>query len=286
MAEANVTPQGTANTPPNGTGNTPAGSQPQEPAWLTSVPEQHREDARKGYLLQSEFTRKSQDFSEKQKAWDTERSDLQKRVDEYNQFAQQYQPFYARLQQHWDRIGPILEGREQTPASQPTPQQNVFENWEELAPQEQARRLADYNGVSFAQQIQQLKQEFNQALAAREQYYGNYLGILTDAFERARKDPSLNLPEYMQKAIAIQYGRENPLELAYASVTSERTRKQLEEDAYNRGRADREQEYKNAQHTNGALQSQTIPVFRQKPLTRDQVTEAARKTAIDKGLPW
>src|SRR5215831_20594697 len=99
MAEANV---GTANTPQSGTGNTPQQpQQSQEPAWLSQIPEQHREEARKGYLLQSDYTKKTQDFSERQKQWDTEKADLQRRVDEYNTFAQQYQPFYARLQANW-----------------------------------------------------------------------------------------------------------------------------------------------------------------------------------------
>ena len=289
MAEANVNPQGTANTPANGTGNTPAqGTPPQEPAWLNALPPEHRDEARKSYLLQSDYTKKTQEFSDRQKQWDTERGDLQKRVDEYNQFAAQYQPFYQRLQQHWDKIGPILEGREpqyQAPASH-TPQQNYFDNWEELAPQEQAKKLGDFQDSRLQQAMGQLKQEFNQALAMREQYYSNYLNILTDAFERKMRDPSLDMNQFMQRANAIQWGKENPLELAYQSMTGPARQKEIEEAAYKRGLEDAALEAKNSSQSAGALQSQTIPLFRQKPLTREQVTERARQVAVDKGLPW
>jgi len=299
MAEA-INPQRAANNP-NGTGNTPQGQpqgqpssqQPQEPAWLSAIPAEHREEARKGYLLQSDYTKKSQEISERQKAWDTERADLQKRVDEYNSFAQQYQPFYQRLQANWDRIGPILEGREQV-------QQQDFQmrrgeagkyEYDQRALEVAEQGVWDAVGQTHLQHLvlpllQAQEQRLNQALAQREQYYANYLNILTDAFERGRRDPNLDLPEYMRKAISIQYGKENPLELAYSAVTSERTRRQIEEDAYARGKQDAALELQNTQHASGALQSQSIPIFRQKPMSRDQVSEAARQKAIDKGLSW
>lgn len=286
MAEANENLNGTINTP-QGTDNKPADTQQsQEPAWLKELPEQHREDAKKSYLLQADYSRKTQEIAEKQKSWEKERGELEARVKEYNEFSQAYTPFYTKLQQHWDKIAPILEGR-QAPAAQSQTHEDFFENYDVLPPQEQAKRLAEHvNNQYVTAQMAQLKQEFNQALAQREQYYSNYLNILTDAFERGRKDPNLNLPEYMSKAIQIQYGRENPLELAYTAVTADRTRKDLEEQFYKKGKEDALLEMQNKQQANGAMQSQTIPIFKQKPLTREQVSEAARQVAIGKGLPW
>jgi hypothetical protein len=297
-----VKPQGTANTPSptgNGTGNTPQAqppaqqptAQPQEPAWFSAVPEQHREEAKKGWMMQSEFTKKTQEIAERQKQWDQEKADLQRRVDEYNKFAESYTPFYQRLQANWDQIGPILEGKTPQRPTDTQRQPGSAEQFDPRALEVLERNQWDNIGQYYAQQyfnpeLQRLKQEFNQAMAQREQYYSNYLNILTDAFERSRKDPNLNLHEFMQKANSIQYGRENPLELAYNVVTSERSRKQLEEEAYNRGKQDAELAARNAVQPTGAMQNASIPYFKQKPMSREQVSESARQVAVNKGLSW
>jgi hypothetical protein len=279
----------------DGTQNNPPGSQqqaPQEPAYFQHIPEQYREEAKQHYLRQSDYTKKTQDFSEKEKAWQAKEADYEQKVKQYNDFAQQYQPFYQKLQQNWDRIAPILAGQ-QLPVQQQTqngnqPHQDQWgENFDVLPPAEQAKRIAEYTKTEYlSKELQAMRQEFNAALSEREKYYQNFLNIYTDAFTRKFQNPGLDMQAFMKKAIDIQYGRENPMDLAYTATTSEADRKALEEQYYKKGREDRELEYTNQQQTNGALQNQTIPNFRQTPLTREQVTEAARQVAVKKGLPW
>jgi len=284
----NVNPEGTANNP-QGNGNNPAGSpQPQEPAWIAALPEQHREEAKKSYLLHSDYTKKTTDFSEKEKAWQAKEADYERRVKEYNDFQTQYVPFKQKLEQYWDKIAPILAG--QQPVQVPQQQQNgqdQWENWDVLPPQEQAKRLAEYTRSEYLmKELEARDQKFNQALAQREQYYQNYMTLLTDALMKRQQNPDLDVNAYMKKALDIQQGKENPMDLAYTAVTSEASRKALEEQYYKKGREDRELEYQNSQQSNGALQNQTIPMFKQTPLTREQVSEAARQVAAKKGYLW
>lgn len=288
-------PQGTQGQPLNGTQNNPLGSQQpqpsQEPAYFQHIPEQFREEAKKNYLLQSDYTKKTQEFSEREKAWQAKEADYERRAKEWNDFQAQYDPFYKKLQAHWDKIAPIIAGQ-QAQSGQPQQQpdqvpQNLWENFDVLPPAEQAKRIAEHTKNEYlAKELAAMRQEFNQALAQREQYYQNFLNIYTDAFTRKFQNPNLDLQTFMKEAIDIQYGRKNPLDLAYTSVTSEAQRKALEEQYYKKGREDRELEYQNSQQTNGALNGQTIPMFKQAPLTREQVSEAARQVAVKKGIPW
>lgn len=290
MADENIQQGGTGGQPQSGADNNqPAGQQ--EPTWFQNVPEQYREEARTGWLRQQDYTKKTQEIADRQKAWETEKSELQRTVDQFQNFQKEYEPFRSLLQKNWDRISPILYGQQQ--AQQPAQSQDGNKQWDfhpaalSILEQPAWDNVGQYYQARyFNPVIEALKNEFNQALARREQYYQNYLGVMTDAYNRKFADPGLDIVAYMKKALDIQSGKENPMELAYASMTSVDKLKAAEEAAYRRGREDFETEIKNKQVPNGALQNEVIPVFRQKPKTRDEVKEAARQTAIKLNLPW
>jgi hypothetical protein len=284
-------PEGTAKNPELGNQQQQQQQQQQEPAWLQYVPEQHRESAKKDYLLQSDYTRKTQEYAEKQKAWEKERSDWEERSKSWDSFLQQYTPLREKLQAHWEKIAPILNGQQQQALANQQQQvpnnEDYWQNYDVLPPAEQAKRVAEYSYNNHVRNnLEKFFQDFNQGVSKREQFYQNYLKVLTKAITQKIKNPELDIDAYMARANEIQAGRVDPLDIAYGDVTSEATKKQIEEAAYERGRKDREEEFKNSQQSSGAFNSETIPLFRVKPLTRDQVTEAARQVAAKKNLSW
>lgn len=288
MADEN-TPQGTPGQGQQPPQNTPQGTQQQEPAWLQHIPEQYREEAKKNVLLQSDYTRKTTEIAEKQKAWEQEKQQLAERLNNYDTwYRDQYAPFYQKAQPHMEKIIAMINGQ-QAQAQQPAQSNgnDPFEHYDVLPPQEQAKRLAEYLNQNYlSNALSALKQEFNQTLAQREAYYSNLLNVMTDAYGRKFQNPGLDLQAYMKEALEIQSGKKNPLDLAYTSVTKEADLKNLQEQFYKKGREDMELEFKNKQLSSGALQSETIPLFKQKPLTREQVEESVRQKALKAGLPW
>lgn len=268
--------------------NTPQGTQ-NEPAWLQHVPEQFREDAKKGYLLQSDYTKKTQEWSEKQKSWDAEKQQLSERLGTYDSwYRDQYTPFYQKAQPHMEKIMAIINGQQQqSPVQNGNGQgQSPFDNYDVLPPQEQARRVAEYNKAEFLNMLNEREQRMNQEWAKREQYYSNLLSVMNNAWSKKFQNPNLDMDAFMKEALAYQAGQKNPFDAAYASVTKDADLKALQEQFYKKGREDMELEIKNRQQVPGAMQSETIPLFKQKPKTRDEVTEAARQQAIKAGLPW
>jgi hypothetical protein len=281
--------EGTANNP--ALGNQQPQPQEQDPQWLQFVPQEHREAAKKDYLRQSDYTKKTTEYAEKQKAWDKERSDWEAKDKYWTSFNEQYAPFRERIAAHWDKIAPILNGQQQqvlaNQQQQPQSSDDYWQNYDVLPPAEQGKRVAEfaYNNHVRTDLIKFFN-EFNQGLQREKQTAQNYLKVLTKAITQKIKNPELDLDAYMARANEIQSGRVDPLDIAYGDVTSAATKKELEEAAYKRGQLDKEQEFKNSQQSNGAFNSESIPLFRVKPMTRDQVTEAARQVAAKKNLPW
>jgi hypothetical protein len=266
----------------------------QEPKWLSSIQNPtEREEAKKSYLLHSDYTKKTQTIADERKTWDTEKQKLQADTQKWNDwYQQQYQPFYTLYQKNKPQIDAILSGQAATQQQQAQSQNNAnqsdpFENYDLLPPQEQAKRLADYVGNQvLSQQLQAMEQKMVQALNQKEQFFANYLTILTDAYGRKFQNPDLDMNQYIQKALEISQGKFNPLEQAYQTVTSESSQKRMQEDWMKKGREEAALEYKNQQQSNGALQQPFVPIFKQKPETRAQIRETVRNEALGKGISW
>ncbi len=295
-----ITTQGQQNPAPGANGQAPAaasqpaqGAQGQEPAWFTHVPEQYREEAKKGWMLNSDYTKKTMELSEKQKQWEAEQTKYKDR-EKYESWWQQFQPTYEVLQKNWDKIAPILSGQVANNPSQAQPQQNngqssqnYFENYDVLPAEEQAKRVADYTmqqHVTQALAAQEAK--FNQLIAQKEQQMNNYLAVLTEGYGRKIADPTLDLNQYIAKATELSYGKFNPMEVAYQSLTEPQRLEKMKQEWMAKGREEAALEFKNSQQSPGAFNGTTLPNFKRTPLSKAQVSDAVRQEAINKGYGW
>lgn len=294
-------------TNPNGNGgqansaaaNNPQGQQsqqPQEPAWLNAVPEQFKEQAKKEYLLQSDYTKKTSELAEQRKSWEEKEKQWAAKDKEWREFDVQYRPLHQQLQKHWDKIAPILNGAAE--AAHLAAQQNAntnnpdpFDELDLLPAKEQAKRIADFvgkqNSGAVIDAVTKLKEEFQQTINAHAQAFKNYLAIQTDAYNRKFQNPDMDLNAYLQKALEYQNGQVNPLEAAYSAVTSEATTKKMQDEWYKKGKEEGLLEARNQTVTNGGLRSGSpIPVFGAQPMSRAQVAEAVRNEQIKAGRSW
>ena len=98
---------------------TPNNTQQQDPNWLSAITDETmRNDARKEYMFQRDYTQKTQDLAKERetfdgdrKAWDEGKTKVEQEATQYRDwYAQQYQPFYQKLTPHWDDINAVLEG--------------------------------------------------------------------------------------------------------------------------------------------------------------------------------
>lgn len=294
MAEANRTQQpatqGQAPAPQNNAA-TPQSQQAIEPAWLKHIPEQEREEAKKSWMLQSDYTKKTTEYAEGRKAWDSEKEKLLAAQKEMEPVVEWYKSVYPKFKEHWDKIQPILFGQQQ---QQPPTQQNTstaqpdpFHDYDLLPAQEQAKRLADYvNNQYVSNAISQLEQKFQQELNNRTQFFNNYLGILTDAQQKAFTNPGFNMQEYIAKALELQSGKFNPLELAYNAVTSQGNLDKMQQEWLKKGKEEALLEMQNQNQQRGAMDKPYLPTFRQTPMTKTQIKEAVRNESATKGIPW
>jgi hypothetical protein len=280
--------QGNANQNGQGGTNQQASQQVQDPKWLSYIPETEREDARKGYLMQSDYTKKTTEIADRQKAWDTEKAELSRLNNEYVTWWTGFKPTFDTINGNWDKIQKVLGG--QAPAqTQQSPQQpeDPFRDYDLLPPVEQAKRIGEQvvaQHVTKALQAQE--QKFNQAFQQREQYYQNYLNIWTDAQERARKNPDFPVREYLQQALEYSSGKGNPLEMAAMTVTKDSDLKKQQEQWDKAGYERAKLEFQNQQQPTGAVQDGFIPLFKQTPQSREQIAEAVRHEASTKGIAW
>lgn len=276
-------------------GNNPQGTQQQgqDPAWFQHIPDQYREEAKKSYLLHSDYTKKSQELSEQRKQWESEQQkykDYEQKVSSYDKWWGDNKSTFEAIQKNWERIAPILQGQAvntQNPQNNGQSSQNYFENWDVLPAQEQAQRLAEYVASNHLQKgLSAQEQKINQLLAQKEQQIQNYLAILTDAYGKKFENPSLNIPEYIKKATEYSYGQFNPMDLAYQSMTGPASLEKMKEEWLAKGREEARLEAQNAAQSTGAFNNVTIPTFRGQPKTRSEVTESVRAEMQKKGFGW
>lgn len=302
MAEANAqgqnSPQGAnGQAQQNGAANgQPQGAQgqAQDPAWFQHIPEQYREEAKKSYLLHSDYTKKTQELAEQRKSWEAEQSkykDYETKLNGYEKWWNENKTVFDAIQKNWDKVAPILNGQavtqnQQTQSQQDNGQSN-FDDWDVLPPREQAKRLADYvNSQYMTQALAAQEQKFAQILAQKEQGFMNYLAVLTDAFERKAQDPSLKIPEFIQKANEYSYGKFNPMELAYQSLTGPQSLEKMKEEWLAKGREEGKLEAQNQQQSTGAFNNAGPTSFKATPKTSSQVRDAVRELSIQKGWGW
>lgn len=296
----------------------PDTTQQQEPQWLSAIADETmRAEARKGYMQERDYTQGKQNlakeretFDTDRKSWDEGKGKVETEAKQYRDwYSQQYQPFYQRLTPHWDDINAVLEGQAKvvrngqaaTPQGAALPEgqngqanipQDYWNNYDMLTPQEQAVRqqqaMVQYALQPAIQQQQQAIQQQQQALQqAINQQFTERDKIYMDVLQKTRENPDLPLTTYLENLYKVRNGGMDPNEMAYSVTMAETDKKKLEEDAYKRGRADQEQEFKNQQQTPGALGQGTPQVFIKPPSrTKGAIEADMQNVAAKANIPW
>jgi len=286
----------------------PVGVQPvvEEPKWLAAIPDEGmREEAKKSYMLNEDYTKKTQGLAEKEKTWGEERTkyqDIEKNYNTMNSWYQKdYMPFHARFTpEKWKAVDAYLNGQGALPANAnanvaPTNSQDHWEGYDLLSGSEQAVKMADHLRTTMFEP--ELKKERDNTLKIAENartevatFIQSYNRINNDAVQIALKEQAegrvFPIQEYVEEQLKILNGQIDAPALAFQKVTGDHRQKDLEKQWYEKGKADREQEYVNQQQNPGALLNTTIPTFPGIPKTREEITATSRAKAQKDGIPW
>jgi hypothetical protein len=290
MAEASTQIQPTQGTPGQAPAaqSTPASTQSQEPAWMTHVPEQFRDEAKKSYLLQSDYTKKTQELADQRKSWESEQEKYkgyESKLSNYDKWWNENSKTIELLQKNWDKVQPILTG--QPAPTQDNAQPSHFRDYDILPPEEQAKRVAEYVQNQYVTKaLEAQKQEYAATLAEKQSQMQNYLAILTDAFERKSQDPGLNIRDYIQKATEIASGKFNPMEMAYHTLTDPQKLEKQKAEWWAQAKEEGMLEERNKHQSPGAFQGSGVPNFKVKPQSREDIKTAVQKLAMEKGFGW
>ncbi len=290
MAEAGTQIQPTQGTPgqaPAAGASNPASTQGQDPAWMTHVPEQFRDEAKKSYLLQSDYTKKTQELADQRKSWEGEQQkykEYETKVGNYDKWWNENSKTIELLQKNWEKVQPILMGQA---APSQNEQPSHFKDYDILPPEEQGKRVAEYvQNQYMTQALAAQEQKYAQALAEKQSQVQNYLAIVTDAFERKAADPSLNIRDYIQKATEIASGKFNPMEMAYHTLTDPQKLEKQKAEWWAQAKEEGMLEERNKHQSPGAFQGSGVPNFRVKPQSKEDIRTAIQKLSMDKGFGW
>jgi len=284
----------------------PVGVQPvvEEPKWLAAIgDEAMREEAKKAYMLNEDYTKKTQGLAEKEKVWGEERTkyqDIEKNYNTMNAWYQgEYLPFHSRLTPKWKEVDAYLKGEGALPANgaptAPTNPQDPFDGYDLLSGAEQANKMAEHLKTTyFDPRLQEITQQRDQFYAQKEQgwagFVQRYNAINNDAIQIALKEHKAGrdfpIQQYVEEQLKIYNGQVDAPALAFQKVTGDHRQKDLEKQWYEQGKKDREQEYLNQQQNPGALLNSTVPIFKQQPKTRDEINAISQKVAQEKNIAW
>ena len=284
----------------------PIGGQPvvEEPKWLAAIPDEAmREEAKKGYLLEKDYTQKNQVLAEERKGWETERAKFAETEKNYNTindwYSREYLPFHSRLTPKWKEVDAYLKGEAALPANglqiAPTNPQDPFEGYDLLSVAEQANKMAEHLKTSYYEPaIQQNNKQWQEWAAKKEQelvgFVQRYQGINNDAIQRALTEHKggrdFPIQQYVEEQLKILSGQVDAPALAFQKVTGDHRQKDLEKQWYEQGKKDAQQEVLNQQQNPGALVNSTVPIFGQQPKTREEINAVSQQVARDKNIPW
>ena len=302
---------------PDQAGNqAPDTTKQQDPQWLSAIADETQRDvARKEYMFHGDYTQKTQNlakeketFETDRKSWEEGKGKVETEATQYRDwYNQHYQPFYQRLTPHWDDINAVLEGQAKVvrnnqvqatapegvaPNGQTSIPTNYWDNYDMLSPQEQATKqnqaLIQYALTPLVQQgIQTINQYLTQQFTERDKRDNGRWSLLTDGVQKQVKDPNFPFQTYLENMQKIDSGEIPRSDLAYSVTMAESDKKKLEEDAYNRGKADSDQERQNHQQTDGVLGQGTPQVFtKPQPRTKGAIEADIQGVAAKVGIPW
>jgi len=276
----------------------------EEPKWLGMIADEAaRGDAKKAYMLQEDYTKKTQGLAEKEKAWGEERTkyqDIEKNYNTINQWYQNdYVPFHARLTPKWKEVDAYLKGEAALPANgaptAPVNPQDPFDGYDLLSGAEQANKMAEHLKTTFFNpELEKQNKQWQEFYGKKEGEWAGFIqrynGIYADAFQKAlseyKEGREFPIQDYVNAQLEISAGKVDVPGLAFQKVTGDHRQKDLEKQWYEQGKKDQQQEYVNQQQNPGALQNSTVPIFKQPAKSREEITATVQQQAIEKGIPW
>ena len=276
----------------------------EDPKWLSQISDVGmREEAKKSYLLEKDYTQKSQALADEKKGWaekETKYQEISKNYDTMNGWYQKdYMPFHARFTpEKWKAVDAYLNGQGVLPTNAnvaPTNSPDPWEGYDLLSGSEQAVKMADHLRTTIFEP--ELKKERENTLKIAQDartevatFMQSYNRINNDAVQIALKEQAegrvFPIQEYVEEQLKILNGEIDAPALAFQKVTGDHRQKDLEKQWYDKGKADREQEYVNHRQNPGALLNSTIPTFPGTPKTREEITAVSRAKAQKDNIPW
>lgn len=238
--------QGTpGQTQPQGQQGQPS-QQGQDPAWLNAIQDQAmRDEARKSYMLHSDYTKKTQELGEQRKTWDSEREQMSRQNQEY---LQGWRQSYDALQDAQKKFqeNPTQRNAQNLQEAQ-AEQAEYWKDYEYMQPAQQGQHISKFvaNQVNqYAQQVaQQFQQHYQNSLQQQQQYINNYFTTWLDAQQRFPGNVEQQ-KAYLKSVYEVSAGQIDPRELAYNRMTATSDRQALIDEGRKLGLAEAEQKAK------------------------------------------
>ncbi|MEE9568951.1 MAG: hypothetical protein V3W37_06145 [Candidatus Binatia bacterium] len=199
-------------------------------------------------VAKADFTKHAQGKADELKA-------LQEQLDAKAAENTKFSDWYYKTYEPWlKNVQPALDSyNNPNPQPQIQPSNGIpqagndpYANYENMLPAEQAKLLQEQITATLNNQFttwsRGLATNLDTVLKDREKYYQDYLGLYVDANEKKRGNPDLDITSYMNRALQLRSGKENPMEVAYTLETLEADKKKWIEDGRALGRKDLETE--------------------------------------------
>ncbi len=163
-----------------------------------------------------------------------------------------YEPWLKNVQPALDSYNNPAPTAQPSNAIPPTGN-DPYANYGDLLPADQAKLLQEQITTNLNTQFNTwskgLATNLDTVLKDREKYYQDYLGLYVDANEKKRGNPDLDIMSYMNRALQLRNGKENPMDVAYTLETLEANKKKWLEDGRALGRKDLETELEEKKKT-------------------------------------
>jgi hypothetical protein len=225
-----------------------AGTQQQngsaDPAWLNAIQDTTmRDEARKSYMLHSDYTKKTQEISEREKTWQQKEQELTRQNQEYlNGWRQSYGALEEAQRQY------AQNPTRANAANVQEAQDEYWANYDPLDGPKAGKHVGEYavkHVTEYANRLAQKFQEnYQQAMQQQQQYINNYFGTWLDAQQRFPGNVEQQRA-YLQSMYQVQSGQIPANDIAFQRVNAETERQKLIEEGRKLGQAEAEQRLKN-----------------------------------------
>lgn len=212
--------------------------------------------------LNSEFGKRSQELGELRKQYEQVYK-LAEQGQKWSEWWKDIQPLWGEDVEDFLRKKMAAGGKQGVQAAQQLlemqkGQSGQWDGWELLPAQEQAARMQQFimDGLQgqFNQRLAEMAKAIQDTFTQKENWYqtylNNHLGLLRKALEQKLQNPQFDIDKTMEMAAQALSGQVDPLQLGQQLINAQTFQAQIEaakKAAYEQGKKDFEQEFKNKQ---------------------------------------